>query len=155
MMNAIFYFAYLVLTLSPMNNSQEKTSNSTIDDKRSRVEVFYETDTLIISATTKVCTVNGREQSFKFLTYKNKTSNPLSFSFERHVYRDGECSTCDNNNKSEYTFQIDLEGDEVLTGSCENVQDKSLRVFNRFIKHVPGMTKSSVTDIKFENLNFK
>lgn len=155
-MNVLLYFSYLLLISSSVNTVQDDNTNlykssiiSNVDE--AKYQVLYETDSLTISSITKICEVRGRDQSFKFLFFKNKTSSPLSFSFERHIYRNGECSTCNNLNKSEFTFQMTLEGDEELKGTCENIEDESLHVFDKFIKRVPGMTNTSVTDIKFEN----
>lgn len=158
----MFKFLYLssvlfLLSFSSLEDISSETRKVNTIEKLSephKWNILLNTDSIRISSIDKVCMRNGRKQKLMLLKYENKLSTPLSFTFERHTYREDKCSTCSNPNSDEYTFTVSLEANGSLEGTCGNYDQRSLFVFHKFIKTVPGMSNREVSSLTFKEFKF-
>jgi len=145
----------MFLSFLPMSGSEGLPSTSATGISENQSTKVYEDESITISIQPETCMRNGREQRLQLITYKNKTNKHLNLQFERYIYRDGSCTTCQNSNKKEYTFSLKMQPGDKISGVCGNYEDRTLYVFDHFIKKVPGMTKTTVSAVKFKNFQYK
>lgn len=157
-MNTILFLPQLLLmflSFLPMSSDDDLLLTSATGINEDQNKKVYEDDSITISIQPETCMRNGREQRLQLITYENKTNGHLNLQFERYIYRDGSCTTCQNSNKKEYTFSLKIEPGEKIAGICGDYEDRTLYVFDHFIKKVPGMTKTTVSAVKFKNIQYK
>lgn len=156
-MNYFIYFSTLSISLMLLTSvviEADNDEHTYFNSSGDKFQTLFENDTLIISELTKICVKDNRQQQLKFLRFENKLSTPISFNVERYIYRKGECTNCNSYPKDEFTFNLSLEANQVLKGDCSSTDNKSLYVFDKFVKTVPGMSNTTVTDIQFKNFNY-
>ncbi len=96
--------------------------------------------------------VNVREQNIVVFRFSNQTSDQKTLSWKTKLFRDGECMNCHRIDDSENMHEIILNPNQILESDCSSTKDQSLYIFDNYVKYVPGMTKTRLTDFELTDL---
>lgn len=100
--------------------------------KAQEENLVHEQEELTITSVEKFCELkNGYDEDRVVLTFENKSADTLTVSWNLNLWFDGECLTC-SHETDEYKMMIELQPYETLSGSCDQVPDKSLQFFAGF-----------------------
>jgi len=97
---------------------------------------------------------NGREQELVLFRYTNTTADKVELTWKSETWRNNVCTNC-NSNSNEHIRTIILEPNQVIEADGSTKRVKYNYIFGNFKTLVPGMTKQTLTDFKFQNLNKK
>lgn len=87
---------------------------------------------------------NGTHKQYYLLTAENKNSNAKTISFEKELWYDGKCLSCETES-SEYAVTVKLEPNSTLTGKC--TKNGPLRVFVKMLE-LKGVRKLTHFELK-------
>lgn len=93
---------------------------------------------------------NGLHRAYALVTFENKTNEEITLHFDMEKYLNGVCRTC-NNEDNGLHHSLTLKPLETISGSCETTESY-LRVFS---KHLDFENYSTLTDLKFTNIELK
>ncbi len=93
-----------------------------------------------------------RNQSLVLFRFTNTTSEDKSMTWVTEEYRNGDCYNCHRIEDSEYSRTITLTSGQVLEGTGADVTKTEEYLFSNFVKLVPGMSNTRLTDFKFVNV---
>ena len=115
-------------------------------------ESVVESDNYKISYKVQDChdVANGIHRAYALVTFENKTNEEITLHFDMEKYLNGECRTC-NNEDNGLHHSLTLRPLETIAGSCETTESY-LRVFS---KHLDLENYSTLTDLKFTNIDLK
>ncbi|MEX1000474.1 MAG: hypothetical protein WDZ35_00010 [Crocinitomicaceae bacterium] len=94
---------------------------------------------------------NVRNQVLVLFRFTNTTNEKRSISWMAKVWRNGKCVNADKVDDPEHNYSVTLSPGEVISGTTDSKANKSLYLFSNFIKLVPGMTNSKLTNFEFVN----
>lgn len=94
---------------------------------------------------------NGTHKQYNLLTLENKNSTAKTISFEKELWYDGKCLSCETES-SEYAITISLEPNSTLTGKC--TENGPLRVFVKMLelKGVRQLTHFELKNISISDV---
>lgn len=96
-----------------------------------------------------------RDQNRVLLRFTNTTTNSVTFSWKTKIWRDEQCTNCDRIDRSENQFELTLDAGQTIEAQGTRREDPSLYIFDNFVKHVPGMTKTRLTNFEFVDMNVR
>ncbi|MFT5858535.1 MAG: hypothetical protein ACI865_000623 [Flavobacteriaceae bacterium] len=94
--------------------------------------------------------VELREQHLLLFRFTNTTNEAKSISWVTKMFRDGECYNCKRITRDDYAHTISLAANETIAGDCsvETIRNQALSLHDNYIKHVPGMAKTRLTNFE-------
>ena len=102
----------------------------------------------------KECSPDGnREQNLILFRYTNLSNDVKTASWVVKIWRNDYCVNCNAITSPEYAHSITLQPNEVLEADGSTKSDKSIYIFDNFIKLVPGMQEQRLTNFELMNLN--
>ena len=107
------------------------------------IEVVYSYQTV---------TPNGREEVLVLFRFTNTNSTAKELSWIVKEYRNNNCYNCDQLDDNEYAHSIQLQPGETEQADGLSKQNKALYIFSHFVKRVPGMTDTHISDFEFINV---
>ncbi len=133
-----------VLAIAQKNVTQEQTLGDS--------GLLYEDSSVSISYNKVNCYPRiGFDQEVLILTFQNFSEQNIKLSWHSILFYNGVCKTCDY--PEEYTFELELKANEILTGNCDDF-DQRFVVFSKFIDSgYKGNAK--LTNIKLENFKIE
>ena len=133
-----YFFIGILFFLSTSILGQEKTK-------------FIQKDGVFVSSTTSNCSMSmGYDTQRKILKFENTNNHPVILTWDLHLWFDGTCKTCNDPN-GEYSFTLQLDANETISGSCDLNAESKLQFFSKFIDED---TDISTVLTKFELHNF-
>lgn len=95
----------------------------------------------------------GTAKQYLFIEVLNKTSHELKISFEKELWYNNFCSTC-NSNSIENSINLTIKENTTVVGSCE-LNNKQLSIFSKMLDldNVRVLTKYELKNITIENNN--
>lgn len=135
---------YLFVGLVPMNYS--------FSSDNGRWERLTEVESVEIQTLTTLCDRpdQGTSNEYKYIKLINKSDRHVSVSFEKEIWYNGDCFTCERKS-DEYTVSFVLNPGQEIAGNCRpEGQESALRIFSRMPS---GFTKSVLTGFKLNNIN--
>ena len=96
-----------------------------------------------------------REQNVVLFRFTNLTGDAKTLNWRTKIFRDGECLNCHRIERDEYAHEISLEANQVLEADCSSIDDQSMYIFDNFVKHVPGMPTTRLTDFELFELTVR
>jgi hypothetical protein len=101
--------------------------------------------------------VELREQNLLLFRFTNTSSSTKTITYRFKMYRDGECFRCDQIMRDEYKHEITLLAGQSLEGDCsiETTRNQALYLLDDYIKHVPGMMHTRLTDFEIVDVTVK
>lgn len=97
-------------------------------------------------------TPNGREEVLVLFRFTNTNSTAKELSWIVKEYRNNNCYNCDQLDDNEYAHSIQLQPRETKQADGSSKQNKALYIFSHFVKRVPGMTDTHISDFEFINV---
>ena len=91
---------------------------------------------------------NGIHEQYFVFQFINSTSETISVSWQKELWYDNKCITCDKPANTENTFHLILAPEESVEGSCDNSSSAGLRIFTNFINSSKG---TKLTKFEFKN----
>ena len=73
----------------------------------------------------------GYDNESILLKFKNKTTQTIQISWNKNLYYDGVCKTCDY--PDEYYYEIQLQPFEEVEGNCSISSNNRLKIFSKFV----------------------
>ncbi len=132
---------YLLLQFYVMECSAQDSLNG----------VLFSNEAAAIKSTTIDCVnkANGTAKQYLALEVQNNSDSPISVSFKKELWYDGNCISC-NSNGQEFSVVKELEPNQTLVADCES--DKSLKIFVKMleIKGVRQLTHFELKDIEIK-----
>ncbi len=129
---------YTILNIEPTEEWQEY---ATIDDVR-------------IEFKRKRCTPeNDREQNLILFRYTNLSNEVKTISWIIKIWRNDYCVNCNSISNPEYAHSITLQANQVIEADGSSKSDKSIYIFDNFVKLVPGMQEQRLTNFELIDLN--
>lgn len=126
-----------LVNVQPTDQWQEYT---TIDDVR-------------IEYKRQLCTPDGgREQNLILFRYTNLSSEVKTVSWIVKIWRNDYCVNCNSISNPEYAHSITLQPNQIVEADGASKSDKSIYIFDNFIKLVPGMQDQRLTDFELTDL---
>ena len=126
------------INIEPTEEWQEYT---TIDDIR-------------IEYKRKKCTPGTeREQNLILFRYTNLSNDTKTISWTVKMWRNDNCMNCSRIANPEYAHSVTLQPNEVIEADGTSKTDKSMYIFDNFIKLVPGMQEQRLTNFELIDLN--
>ena len=92
---------------------------------------------------------NGIHEQYVVFQFINTTSETMSVIWQKELWYDDKCISCDKPSNSENTFRIELAPGESKEGNCDNTSSSGLKIFNHFINTSKG---SKLTKFEFKNM---
>lgn len=94
----------------------------------------------------------GTAIQYLFIEVENTTSSAINISFNKEMWYDNVCQTC-NANSNEYKIDIQVPANSKIEGNCD-AQNKSLRIFSKMLNldGVRQLTKYELKNIKIESI---
>lgn len=163
-MQKCLFIGFLLLGLTSFANSE--TSNPTftptiVDDLQPSEEwqVYDTYDGVKVEYRLALCGDGQelREQHLLLFRFTNTTNEAKSISWVMKMFRDGECYNCERITRDEYAHTISLAANETVAGDCsiETIRNQSLSIHDNYIKHVPGMAGTRLTNFELMNVTVR
>lgn len=92
---------------------------------------------------------NGIHEQYIFFQFINATSETMIVSWQKELWYNEKCTTCEKPANSENTFSVTIAPGESIEGSCNNTSSAGLKIFSGFINTVRG---SKLTKFEFKNM---
>jgi hypothetical protein len=92
---------------------------------------------------------NGIHEKFIVFQFVNTSSETISVTWQKELWYNEKCTTCDRIPNSENTFNLVLATGESSEGSCDKTSPAGLKIFSNFLYTVKG---SLLTKFEFKNL---
>lgn len=114
-------------------------------------QVVYETNEIIITAKTEQCfsVKNGIDHNYKLLSIENKTGSELSVTFEKELWYNNNCVTCEGN-PDEHKVSLTIPAENLIQGNCQK-DHRELMIFHssnqEFI--TDRLTKFQLNNVKY------
>jgi hypothetical protein len=96
-----------------------------------------------------------RAQNLLLFRFTNTTDQELTISWVSQQFRNGECANCHKMYGGEFDFTLTLAAGEVLEADGTTKERKELYIFGNYIKHVPGMSKQTLTSFELVDLTVR
>lgn len=121
--------------------TEEWQEYSTIDDVR-------------IEFKRKRCIPEGdREQNLIIFRYTNLSNDVKTISWVVKIWRNDYCVNCNSISNPEYAHSITLQPSQIVEADGSTKSDKSIYIFDNFIKLIPGMREQRLTNFELIDLN--
>ena len=123
-MKTLFLLVFASLSYASSSFSQQTSNPSE--------QVLFESDLASIYTKYVECVdeANGISKAYLLINAQNKSNSPISVSFKKEIWFDGNCVSCDSES-DEYRINIQLASGETKTGSCET--SDGMRIFVRML----------------------
>ncbi len=92
---------------------------------------------------------NGIHEQYIVFQFVNSTSETISVSWQKELWYNEKCTTCDKPSNTENTFQLVLAPGETYEGNCDKSSSPGLKIFSHFLNTVKG---SKLTKFEFKNM---
>jgi hypothetical protein len=92
---------------------------------------------------------NGIHEQYIVFQFMNTTSEAMMVSWQKELWYDDKCTTCNKPANNENTFSVTINPGESIEGSCSNTSIAGLKIFSGFINTVRG---SHLTKFEFKNM---
>ncbi len=113
--------------------------------------VLFSNEVATIKSASINCTnkAKGTAKQYLGLEIQNNSDSPITVSFKKELWYDGECVSC-NSNGDEFSVIKELEPSQTLLADCE--LDKSLKIFVKMLelKGVRQLTHFELKDIEIK-----
>lgn len=156
-MKRLLFIGFLLLGLTSIANSETNQfilTPSSVDDLEptSEWQTYKTFDGVQVEYRLARCGdgIELREQHLLLFRFTNTTNQAKSISWTMKMFRDGECYNCDRIERDEYKHTLNLEANETIEGDCtiETIRNQALCTHDNYIKHVPGMAGTRLTNFE-------
>tara|TARA_Y100000385_G_C13101528_1_gene644841 strand:- start:3193 stop:3678 length:486 start_codon:yes stop_codon:yes gene_type:complete len=154
-MKRLLFIGFLLLGMTSMANSEIiQTVLTSVNDLEPAEEwqVYNTYDGVKVEYRLARCGdgVELREQNLLLFKFTNTTNESKSISWTMKMFRDGECYNCHRIERDEYKHTINLAANESIEGDCsvETIRNQALSTHDNYIKHVPGMANTRLTNFE-------
>ncbi|MFT5777090.1 MAG: hypothetical protein ACI837_000021 [Crocinitomicaceae bacterium] len=163
-MKRVLFIGFLLLALTSNANPEILNVDSnplelTIIEPTEEWQVYDTYDGVKVEYRMTRCGdgVELREQNLMLFRFTNTSSDVKTISYRFKMFRDGECYRCDQIMKDEYQHEITLLAGASVEGDCsiETVRNQALHIHDNYIKHVPGMANTRLTDFELVDVTVK
>lgn len=98
-----------------------------------------------------------REQNLLLFRFTNTTNEEKTIQWRTKMWRDGKCFNCERIMRDEYAHSLTLSAGEVIQGECsvETIRDQTLYIHDNYVKYVPGMAKTRLTNFEFVDVTVR
>ena len=115
---------------------------------------YFSNDGITISLISKDCinTAKGTAKQYLFIEIINTTASDLNVSFDKEIWYDNKCHTC-NSNSIEYKVEVIVPANSTIGGNCES-NNKTLRIFSKMLNldKVRKLSKYELKNIAVETV---
>ena len=93
---------------------------------------YYDNEEFVIEYKFVECDPSiGYDNESILLKFNNKTSQTITISWNKNLYYDGVCKTCDY--PDEYHYELQLQPMVEVEGNCDIYSDSKLKIFSKFV----------------------
>ena len=111
-------------------------------------------DNVLIEFKRKKCIPGTeREQNLILFRYTNLSNDVKTVSWIVKIWRNDFCVNCSAITNPEYAHSITLQPNEIVEADGSSKTDKSIYIFDNFIKLIPGMQEQRLTNFELMDLN--
>lgn len=136
---------FLILTLLLVSNCFSQDSNKQVYYSDNGIEIYIKPIDCVNPA-------KGRAIQYLMVEIVNTTNNPVQVSFNKEIWYNNICQTC-NSNSTEYNTAVVVNPNSSVQGNCDDTT-KDLKIFSKMLNHskVRKLTKYELKNITVENL---
>ena len=112
---------------------------------------LYENNGIEFSSIKSEChdNQNGIHEEYFLVQISNNTNAPILLKWHFHFYNNDNCINCKEDVSDIKTYSIRIAAGESVKGTCDNTDQKGLKVFSRFLTY---KTTNPVTGFTVENV---
>ena len=153
LLSACFVFIGLFASATPITPPFSIVSQGNIEATEEWQEYTTIGDVRIEFKRKRCTPNNGREENLILFRYTNLSNDVKTISWVVKIWRNDVCVNCNSITNPEYAHSITLQPNQILEADGNSKSDKSMYIFDNFIKLIPGMQEQRLTNFELTDLN--
>lgn len=148
------FFVFMALLVSGTSHTPKQINSEGNIEPTEEWQEYTTINDVRIEFRRQLCVPeNDREQNLILFRYTNLSSEVKTVSWVVKIWRNDYCVNCNSITNPEHAHTLTLEANQIIEGDGSSKSDKTLYIFDNFVKLVPGMQDQRLTNFELINLN--